>query len=270
LAKVALLARPRANLYLDLIAFLALFATLVSGLVLRLALPPGSGRPEVGSLDRPVDTLWGWARHEWGNLHYWVSLALLAVLASHVWLHRDWVAGMMKRESSRDSGKFFSLGMVACVALVMVGLSPLWADPIQQTRAQVLEQRGQPAVPGSICFTEGAALSAADLEQVTGVPKERFAPAAGQTITPAQARQRVLDYYAAEPQPEPLGAKIFAAQCSGCHADPAALPDLGKDNSKAIERLRQAKPVQAHRQLAALNQAELVGLLDYLRAARQH
>jgi mono/diheme cytochrome c family protein len=263
------MARPRVNLYLDLLAFLALFATVVTGLVLRLALPPGSGRPEVGSLDRPVTTLWGWARHEWGSLHYFISLALLVVLALHVWLHRDWIAGVMKRESSRDSGKFFSLGMVACVALLVVGFSPLWAKPAGQTRAQVLDHRGQTAVPGGICFTEGAALSAVDLEQITGVPQDHFQRAASsEAITPAQARRLVQDYYAAAPELEPLGQKLFETQCSGCHTDAAALPDLGQDDGTALERLRQAKPAQAHQGLRALDTTQLKQLLDYLRKTR--
>ncbi|MBT9583873.1 DUF4405 domain-containing protein [bacterium] len=260
--------RPRLNFYLDWLAFLVLFSTVVTGLVLRLALPPGSGRLEAGGPDRPVLTLWGLTRHEWGTVHYAVSLAFLAVLALHVWLHRAWIGSLMRRESSRDAGKFFTLGLVACFALLVVGLSPLWSQPVDQSRSQVLAQRGETPADGAVCYTEGSALSGSQLEQITGVPQGQFEQASrSRPLTAAQARQLVLSHYGVA-RPDQEGERLFQMHCSGCHSTAAALPDLGSADQAALARLRQARPAQAHQSLKTMSESQLRLLLDYLRGKK--
>lgn len=259
------MSRPRVNMYLDALAFLGLLGTIVSGLVLRLVLPPGSGRLEVGSSARPIATLWGFTRHEWGGLHYKISLVLLAILALHVWLHRDWIVSMGKRES-RTSGKAFVLGLVATLALLAVLLSPLWSEPLQQTRAEVLAQRGQRLPGDAICYSEGVALTPADLERVTGVPQDRFLSSSA-LLSSEQTRRIISEYYAAAPA-SGQGEKLYGSQCLRCHGNPASLPDLGDADDQALTRLREARPAAAHQGLRTLSEEQLLALLLHLRANR--
>jgi hypothetical protein len=70
--------RADQNAWVDGVALVVAVVVLSTGLVMRYALPPGSGRI-VGmgggprSLDRTVSVLWGMTRHGWGDLHYWAS-----------------------------------------------------------------------------------------------------------------------------------------------------------------------------------------------------
>lgn len=254
--------RSRLNFYWDLLALLALAFTITSGLVLRLALPPGSGRLEAGAPERPVMLLWGLTRHEWGTLHFLSSLALLGVLSFHLWLHRDWLVCFIRREKSRDSGRYFGLGLLGGIALLVVALAPLGSWPVESSRGQILTQRGQPVEPGQICFSEGTILSAAQLEAATGVPRANFL-AQGGSLTPGQTRRVVREYYATA---SPEGQKLFERHCVNCHRGPSAIVRLGADDASALERLRAARPAQAHQSLRQMTEPELLLLLAYLRA----
>jgi hypothetical protein len=64
-----------------LLAFAVLTTT---GVLTRYVLPPGSGH---------YATLWGLDRHGWGDIHCWVAVQLLGVLALHLVLHWRRVLG---------------------------------------------------------------------------------------------------------------------------------------------------------------------------------
>ena len=78
-----------------------LFAGLIgTGSVLKWALPPGSGGGGGGGdggmhrLGRGFRggraaalTLWDWTRHEWGDVHFYVALALAGGVGLHLLLH---------------------------------------------------------------------------------------------------------------------------------------------------------------------------------------
>jgi Domain of unknown function (DUF4405) len=77
------------NLVIDTVAAALLTAMVGTGYILWFVLPPGTHR---------TDILWGLLRHQWGAVHFWISLVLLTVLAIHVALHWRWlVVGLSKR-----------------------------------------------------------------------------------------------------------------------------------------------------------------------------
>jgi hypothetical protein len=54
-----------------------------TGLLIAYRLPPGSrGGHGLSAL--------GWTRHEWGDLHFWISIAFLALIFIHMALHWRW------------------------------------------------------------------------------------------------------------------------------------------------------------------------------------
>jgi hypothetical protein len=55
-----------------------------TGLLLAFRLPPGS-RGGAGL------TAMGWGRHDWGDVHTWLSYAFLALIAAHLALHWRWL-----------------------------------------------------------------------------------------------------------------------------------------------------------------------------------
>ena len=81
--------RQLLNFFVDLVALLAMLGMVATGLMIRYLLPPGS-RGGHGL------TLWSLDRHEWGDIHFWLAVALLTLLVLHVALHWEWVCAVLQ------------------------------------------------------------------------------------------------------------------------------------------------------------------------------
>ena len=88
------MARGTIHWILDVGLFLAFLALLLTGLLMAFTLPPGSGGA----------TVWGWTRHEWGDLHFWIALAALTLVATHLALHWNWVHIVTRKLFTRAAG----------------------------------------------------------------------------------------------------------------------------------------------------------------------
>ncbi|MCG6941667.1 MAG: DUF4405 domain-containing protein [Thiohalocapsa sp.] len=114
--------RQRLNFLVDAVAFTAFAFLTTTGVLSRYVLPPGSGR---------YATLWGLNRHGWGDIHFWVAVVLLGVLALHVALHWKWILYAVQGKRSNASGARLALGVVGLVGLVGLAAAPLLA-PVEQ------------------------------------------------------------------------------------------------------------------------------------------
>ena len=74
--------RTIANIIIDIIAAFLFLGMISTGYLLRFPLPPGSNN---------TLSLWGYTRHQWGDVHFWISLGLLLVLLVHLVLHWNWI-----------------------------------------------------------------------------------------------------------------------------------------------------------------------------------
>lgn len=72
------------NFIVDLLAAILMIPIAATGVLLWLVMPPGS-RGGHGL------TLWGWDRHQFGDLHLYLALTLVALVLLHVALHWTWV-----------------------------------------------------------------------------------------------------------------------------------------------------------------------------------
>jgi hypothetical protein len=119
--------RSRLNFTIDLLTLLLMLLMIVTGLVIRYVLPPGSGGRGGG---------WGLVvlgmdRHDWGGLHFWLSVGLVVLLLVHVALHWSWVCGIVRRWLRRDHsprGKLSNralnlsgVGFLVVLALLVAG-----------------------------------------------------------------------------------------------------------------------------------------------------
>lgn len=77
------------NFIVDLLTLLAILTMIGTGLIMYFTLPPGSGSRGL--------ILWGLGRHDWGDVHFWSSVALGALLILHLALHWSWVCGTIRR-----------------------------------------------------------------------------------------------------------------------------------------------------------------------------
>lgn len=76
------MSRAGLNFLIDLAMFLVSLAMLVTGLLMRFVLPPGSGERR---------GVWELTRHQWGDVHFWLAVGLAGLVLLHLVLHWRWV-----------------------------------------------------------------------------------------------------------------------------------------------------------------------------------
>lgn len=104
------------NFVVDAITALVALSMVLTGVLLRWVLPPGSGQRAL---------LWGLDRHQWGDIHWWLAIALVGMALLHVALHWRWICSMVLR-IGRGSGAIKSqLASRAAGVAVAIGLGLL-------------------------------------------------------------------------------------------------------------------------------------------------
>jgi len=150
------ISRPKINLAIDILVFISAVLLIATGFLLEYSLPPGSGRlgtegfgVGLGGLRRPILLLWGLTRHEWGNIHFYLAIAVMAALSLHLVLHWQWIACMVQGRPKEGSGVRAALGIMGLASLLMLAIAPFLSSPEQMSRGQVLEERQQGVVPAN-------------------------------------------------------------------------------------------------------------------------
>jgi mono/diheme cytochrome c family protein len=174
------MSRTVINVVIDLIAALLLLGMIATGYLLRFPLPPGSNKTHV---------LWGLTRHQWGDVHFWISLGLLLVMLIHLALHWNWIVTVIGKrchllKTAQPSLTRSAVWTVAIATALCVGFAWL-------AETDVVEQ--VPAIRGGGQMHQrlhGRSQDAADQRQETA--------ASGQLIW--------SDVY-----------PIFAKNCLACH-----------------------------------------------------
>lgn len=118
---MALSRRTRVNFILEGCTLAVLLGLIATGLTLEFRLPPGTGG---GGRNAPL-LLSGLGRHEWGEIHFYLSLTFIALMLAHLALHWRWIWAVARggehkklRVGGRGAG-FIALttGMLLMVAL---------------------------------------------------------------------------------------------------------------------------------------------------------
>lgn len=91
--------RSTLNFVVDLASLLAMFGLIATGLLIRFVLPPGTGGRHGHG---PAKVVWGFGRHDWGDVHYWIAAGLGVLVLVHVALHWTWVCNTVARLVSRS------------------------------------------------------------------------------------------------------------------------------------------------------------------------
>ncbi len=101
--------------WLDLISFVALLFMMSSGLLMQFVLPPRSQGA----------TVWGMTRHEWGGLHFYLSLIFLTLMVCHLLIHIPYIKHAFMGRASREHGYRLAIGVFALIMLLIVAFSPV-------------------------------------------------------------------------------------------------------------------------------------------------
>ena len=154
--------RIHLNFIIDMIAFAGFVFLTTTGVILHYLLPPGSGH---------FSTLWGLGRHQWGTLHFWISVVFFSILALHLMLHWRWLVSLVSGRTREGSGLRLGLSLVAVLTLIAFSVAPLLAPvEISSTHSDSLIPSSHPfeniEVRGSMTLLE--------LEQSTGVPADHI------------------------------------------------------------------------------------------------
>ena len=96
------------NYWIDWLGFALISFLLSTGLVLKFVLPPGSGRRL---------TVWGWTRHEWGNIHFLLAMGFAVVVLIHLVVHWRWLSTAMTGFGA-SSRKWSMVGAVVAFLVV--------------------------------------------------------------------------------------------------------------------------------------------------------
>lgn len=115
--------RANLNLIVDVVAFAGFLVLTTTGVLMRYVLPPGSGH---------YSTIWSLDRHEWGSIHFWISMVFFSILSLHLISHWRWIGSVVTGRSSESSGFRAALGIVGVVTVVALSLSPLLA-PVENS-----------------------------------------------------------------------------------------------------------------------------------------
>lgn len=174
------------NFFVDLLTLAVIFVMVATGLVIRFVLPPGTGgRHGEGGL-----LLWSWGRHDWGDVHFWASVTLGALLVVHVALHWSWVCTMVGRllrgaDAGQLSGgrqNIYGVGFLIVVILVFGGFTWYAGTAVTHFNArrqsesqpaiteQGMPQHGQQEGHGTGHEQIRGSMSLAEVEATTGVP----------------------------------------------------------------------------------------------------
>jgi hypothetical protein len=92
-------------------------------------------------MNRQIDLLWGFTRHEWGDIHYWIAIALLAVLSAHLVLHWNWIVGVIQGKRSEASGWRLAVGALAFSTVVIFVALPMMSRTYSTTRYELQQLR---------------------------------------------------------------------------------------------------------------------------------
>jgi hypothetical protein len=125
------------------VTLLVVLAMAATGLLLKFVLPPGS-RGGQGL------QLWGFTRHEWGDIHFWLSVAMGALFIVHVALHWTWVCTVVARwfriegassgQASPTRRSAYGVGFLLAVAGLLMGF--VWVAGISTTKPETDAERG--------------------------------------------------------------------------------------------------------------------------------
>ena len=88
--------RTTVNYIVDALAFLDLVMLAATGVILRWILPPGSGGGHGrgfrgGRGPEDVKQLLDLGRHDWGDIHFILSLLFVFLMLVHLVLHWTWI-----------------------------------------------------------------------------------------------------------------------------------------------------------------------------------
>ena len=106
---------------IDIAAFICFIFVVTTGVLMRYVLPPRSGH----SIE-----IFGMSRHEWGDIHFYITFIFLAILSAHLILHWRFIRNVFHGRIKEAGISRLFLGLVGLLAILALAVAPLVA-PIE-------------------------------------------------------------------------------------------------------------------------------------------
>lgn len=109
--------KPAINFTIDAAAFLAFIFLFSTGLLIYWVLPAGSGN----------SSIWGLTRHDWGDIHFWIAIGFVSLIAAHFILHWSWIKSMVmgKAKERRESRGRILVAIFLLLVILLIAIAPL-------------------------------------------------------------------------------------------------------------------------------------------------
>jgi len=117
----------------DITAFISFVFMISTGVLMRYVLPPRSGR---------FIEILGMNRHEWGDIHFYISFVFLLILSLHLLLHWHFIINLFTGQAKNVLNYRFLLGLFALLAVIALAVAPL-VVPIEETGEPAGHQHGR-------------------------------------------------------------------------------------------------------------------------------
>lgn len=87
--------RTTLNFIVDLLGFISLLGLICTGIIIKFILPPGTGgrgrELRGGRGAEEIKSLLSMTRHEWGDIHFIISIVFIVLMLIHLVLHWTWI-----------------------------------------------------------------------------------------------------------------------------------------------------------------------------------
>lgn len=103
--------------WVDLVSFVVLVLMISTGAVLELSLPARS---------RGASVL-GLTRHQWGDVHLYLSLLFLFLMTAHLVTHFRYIRCSLTGKGTREQNYRIAIGVISLLVLIGLALWPILA-----------------------------------------------------------------------------------------------------------------------------------------------
>jgi len=155
--------------------FICLVGIVIIGLLLGLVIPQGPSAPESTKYFLNLH------RHQWGNIHFYLSLAFVCLIIIHLTLDWKWIKG----RASRLFKEAWKTVLIATVGVALFLLFAIWLFYPKEPGAYEGYGLGRGRNDSAFItdsqdhITVTGQVTLQDLEKITGIPPQRITEALG-------------------------------------------------------------------------------------------